>query len=226
MRKEDLREAFGKIKPSDALIDDTINAIRNGQRVNSRNEKNGFAFTYRLAGAMCAFAVLIGVGVTFGKDIVLRPSEDTPATYERTAFNDVDVFRPATIPTGLEADSIIPSAPQNDSEELPEIKSEAIAELEEKAEAFGEGWSVIYGTVDGCYFVDENCFAIFSVEQVCAGSSLTGEESAIVIAPDAENDGEEQRLVDSIGSKVCALVIPQETDGDTRYTVSEIKILK
>ena len=226
MRKEDLREAFGKIKPRDALIDDTINAIRSGQRVNTRNEKNGFAFTYRLAGAMCAFAVLIGVGVTFGKDIVLRPSEDTPAAYERTAFNDVEVFRPATIPAGLEADAIIPAVTEQEPEDLSDKKSEAIAALEKKAESLGDGWSVVYGTVDGCYFVGEDCFAILSVEQICAGSSLESEESAIVIAPSFENDEEKQSLVDSIGGKVCALVIPAEADGETKYDVSEIKILK
>ena len=222
MKKEDLREAFGKIKPSDALIDDTINAIRTGQRVNTRREKNSFGFTYRLAGAMCAFAVLLGVGVTFGKDIVVRPYEDTPAAYERTAFNDVEVFRPVTSPAGLEADAIIPSAPESDSEELDDKKSEAIVALKEKAKELGEGWSLIYGTVDGCYFVGEDCFAILSVEEICSGSSLESEESAIVI----ENEGDEQSLVDSIGSKVCALILPQTADGQTEYKVEEIKKLK
>ena len=227
MKKEDLRQAFAKIKPSEALINDTIMAVQTGQKVNRRNEKPAFSFTYRLAGAVCAFAVLLGVGVTFGKDIVLSPTEDTPAAYERTAFNDVDVFRPATVPSGLEADAIIPPVVDTPSDdELADKKDEAIAFLKEKANSLEGEWSLIYGAVDGCYFVSGGCFAIISAEEICAGETIDGGEEGLLVKLEFENDGDAEALTDAIGGSVCILVTSETADGETAYKASEIKILK
>ena len=228
MRKEDLREAFGKIKPSETLIDDTLMLLRTGERRSEKRERSTFSFTYRLAGAMCAFAIMVGVGVTLGKDIILSPSEDTPAAYGREAFNQVDVFRPNVAPSGMEADMIVEGAKNEGltAEALESQKTVAVAELTGKGEALSGEWSVVYGTLDGCYFVSDGCIAAISVIENCGGTAFELTDNALVAELQFETDAEKQSFAEAVGESVCLLATEISGEGSVSYRIVDCLILK
>ena len=228
MKKEDLRKAFGKIKPSEALIDDTLTLLRTGEKRSERRERSTFSFTYRLAGAMCAFAIMVGVGVAFGKDIILSPAEDTPGAYGRDAFNEVDAFRPNSAPSGMEADMLV-ETPRNDEldeSELNANKSLAVAELVSKGESLGGKWTVVYGTLDGCYFLSDSCVAAISVIENCGGAELEISDNTLVAELQLEDGAGESELFDAVGDFVCLLVAEDSDVGSVSYKIADCTVLK
>ena len=75
MKEQDLRRCFSKIKPSESLVSDTIRRINEaGERQSARAS---FRFSYRLASAMCALVLVIGLGVA-----VLYNPTMIPKTHE------------------------------------------------------------------------------------------------------------------------------------------------
>ena len=64
MRKEELYASLARIQPSEELICSTINKI-NEQRIGIREKKSmpTFAFAYRLASALCALVLVVGIAL-------------------------------------------------------------------------------------------------------------------------------------------------------------------
>lgn len=228
MKKEDLRKAFGKIKPSDALIDETLMLLRTGEKRSERRERITFSFTYRLAGAMCAFAIMVVVGITFGKDIILSPAEDTPGTYGRDAFNNVEAFRPNSAPAGMEADMLVDATEKEElnESELNAKKTLAVAELVSKGESLGERWTVVYGTLDGCYFVSDSCVAAISVIENCGGAELGLSDNTLIAEIQLEDGAGESDISDAVGSFVCLLVADGSDVESVSYKIADCDVLK
>ena len=65
MRKEELYASLARIQPSEELICSTINKI-NEQRLGIREKKSmpTFAFAYRLASALCALVLVVGIALS------------------------------------------------------------------------------------------------------------------------------------------------------------------
>ena len=70
MNKQDIKTALNKIKPSEALIEDTIKKA-NELRYNDSRKRSVFsfeAFNFKLAGAVCAFAIVLTLGIFAGSN--------------------------------------------------------------------------------------------------------------------------------------------------------------
>lgn len=80
MKKDDLKAALGKIKPREELINSTLmkmSELREGEKKKSWLYSPAFARGMKLAGALCAFALVFVVGLTVLKDNK-TPVVDTP----------------------------------------------------------------------------------------------------------------------------------------------------
>lgn len=209
MKKSDLRSALGKIRPSEELILKTLEKTESEKQKKIPKfevRQNRFAFSYRLAGAVCALLLIISAGVYLGRDNVVSPVADTPDAYVRTAFN-ADSTSESTA-----ASSVSLSAEQ------------AAMSLTERADG---NWNVFEGEVVAVKCSPENTvvFSIYKHHASATGYTMT--ETAEELNSDGITltvpDGEVMdALINSMGSAVCITV---NTDGDlafiTDYAVFE-----
>ena len=133
MKEQDLRRCFSKIKPSESLVSDTI------RRINEAGEKQSarasFRFSYRLASAMCALVLVIGLGVA-----VLYNPTMIPKTHEGETAAQMSLV------SGRTAEDETESA-------LPVSCDTALLErMTEDAKRTGGEYAVFFGSLDGCYF--------------------------------------------------------------------------
>ncbi len=135
MKEQDLRRCFSKIKPSERLVDDTIRKI--GEAEEGRSTRPAFRFSYRLASAMCALVVVLGlsVAVLYNPTMIPKASEGESASpmslvSGRTAEND---------PTSMETAA---------------CDTAVLSRMARDAEKAGGEYAVFFGNLDGCYFGD------------------------------------------------------------------------
>jgi len=201
MKRSELRSALGKVRPSEELITKTLDLMESETQKRIPKfevRQSNFAFAYRLAGAMCALILVIGVGIYFGRDTVVSPVADSGAGYQRTAFN---------------ADT---AAKDTAKTELLNGAEDAAASLSQKAEG---SWNVFEGEVVAVKCSPENTvvFSIYKHHASATGYTMTetaeelNNEGVTLTVPDGEVM---DALINSMGSTVCITV---NTDGDTAY---------
>ncbi len=129
MKKQDLKQCFDKIVPSDELVSDTVSKVENSAR---RESRRGFALSYRLASAVCALVLVLGLGVFALRDPAMIPLDasssrgSAAAVRSRSASNDA-----------------VPAA---------HTTLDAAIDMADRAYAQGGEWAVLAGNLDGCYF--------------------------------------------------------------------------
>lgn len=126
MKKEDIKNSLSRIVPREELVEATVSLIREKRE---RRERTSFfcagSFAYRLTGAACALAVVIGIGAAAAKSFVwIGADTDGQPRLQRVAEE-----------TFLE---------QHKREAQPLVAT---------ASSFGHAWAVVNGCLDSCYFV-------------------------------------------------------------------------
>jgi hypothetical protein len=99
MKESDLRRAFASVTPDESLIRATIDRVQAQKYAQAANQAAAlaaqpvrkaapYAFVYRLAGVACALLLVLGMGISIGKDATQPPVADSAASYARTHFTD------------------------------------------------------------------------------------------------------------------------------------------
>lgn len=223
MKKEELRAALHRIKPDEALICRTLDEIHTREARKERRT-SPYAFGYRLVGAMCAFILMIGIGVSVGKDWVASPMEDTPQTYQRTAFHlagqedgaagDAIEKNGMAMPMTLQED-IYAENPQSES-----ANAEAtVEELRIKAAGGEQDYALLQGSISGIYVLSreegENvCSIAIGITKVWQGGTkealrdaLRAEQEIVNVSVSFSEEEEMWRFIDSMGEEFCAVLI-------------------
>lgn len=135
MKEQDLRRCFSKIKPSERLVNDTIRKISEAEE--SRSTRPAFRFSGRLASAMCALVVVLGlsVAVLYNPTMIPKSPEGEGAAQMALASGRTVIQDTAAEPTV-----------SHDANVLTRMTGDA-------KKAGGE-YAVFFGSLDGCYFGD------------------------------------------------------------------------
>ena len=168
MKEQDLKRCFSKIKPSESLIRSTTEKIG---ELGTAREKTGFRFSYRLASAMCALVLVIGLGVAVLYNPTMIPTAESTESSApmslvsgRTSDDGADLVMAATCDTAV----------------LERMTEDGMAE--------GGEYAVFFGSFDGCYFgevtpedkeqgVMYHCTLTFTVSAVSYGASAVPGDS-------------------------------------------------
>lgn len=228
MRKEELRASLGRIRPEESLIQQTLLRVQE-QKERQARRFNPFAYTYRLAGAMCALLLLVGFGLGVAGDRISSPVADTPDSYTRTQFNDV------AEPIASSQEHALPEDEQGtlpaDTAESAHIEA-AVQALREIAQQLDCEWVLLQGQVNGCYFLpgqDEVsvCAVALGVDQIHDASSESILVEDMVSAEIRFADGAQmQTFVDAMGAKLCLVLIPNEGSGESALQIEEYIIIE
>ena len=85
MKKNELKASLGKIQPREELVSATISAVREQkERQERRFVLPSYSFGMRLAGAVCAFALVFCIGFIAAKQNVNTPDARTLGQLEQT----------------------------------------------------------------------------------------------------------------------------------------------
>lgn len=131
MNKQDIKISLDKIRPSEKLIEDTIRKA-NEIRYNENKKRSAFtfeAFNFKLAGAVCAFAIILTLGIFAGSNGFFTEEKNPP-------IEEVN-FRHAEQITDVAKKRAMPS--------------NAALVMVEDAKNENSAWAVIEGVVSGCY---------------------------------------------------------------------------
>lgn len=228
MRKEELRASLGRIRPEEALIQQTLLRVQE-QKERQARRFHPFAYTYRLAGAMCALLLLVGMGLGVAGDRISSPVADTPDTYTRTQFNDV--AEPAILSQEHDPVAADQGTLPADTTESARIEA-AVKELREIARQLDCDWVLLQGQVNGCYFLpgqDEVsvCAVALGVDQIHDASSESILVEDMVSAEIRFTDGAQmQTFVDAMGAKLCLILIPNEGASESTLQIEEYIIIE
>ncbi len=214
MKKNDLRSTLGAIRTREELVRSTMEKIE-AQRAQSekREESKRFDFSFgmRLAGAMCALMIVVGIGI-YGARI--NPPLDTGSNYGFDRAHELngedDASDEASALNGLSEASL------------------AIEKLAAEAEHIDGDWAIISGTAEACYFAggeeadgESHCIIAMSVEKVerTSGISLDSAELSAEIV--FESDAEWQNFINGLSSKACFLLSVSEGENGHIWTVEK-----
>ena len=138
MKEQDLIRCFSKIKPSESLVSDTIRKINEADE--KQSARAGFRFSGRLASAVCALVLVLGLSIA-----VLYNPTMIPKTQEGESAAEMALLSGRTVIQ----DSLAESTVTPDGGVLSRMAVDA-------AEAGGEygEYAVFFGSLDGCYFGD------------------------------------------------------------------------
>ena len=135
MKEQDLKRCFSKIKPSESLVSDTIRKINEAE--GKQSARAGFRFSYRLASAMCALVLVLGLGVA-----VLYNPTMIPKAHEGESESPMSLVSGRAMTDDVSTESAVTP----DESVLSRMVSEAAAA--------GDDYAVFFGDLDGCYFGD------------------------------------------------------------------------
>ncbi len=207
MKRQELRDCFDRIRPREELIRSTL------ERINGREEARSaarvmptYAFATRLAGALCALLLLIGIGVLVGRDAIVAP-DTLPASDERMAPMTIDGQKDGGEPTAGGAVLV------------------GCEQMIEDAKAYGSAWAVCSATVDAVYFKSETeGIATLSLQTVadCSVSDWTDGEQTLVAAFDAVSE-DMRALVDRMGEEVLVALHTESRDGESVWVIHEVQ---
>ena len=205
MKKEELCAALHQVQPDEDLIRRTLDKIHE-QNEKTRNSNRFRAYGYRVAGAICALLVIIGLGLF--SHLVFSPTSNSSdaASLKVAQSNDI----------GISA-AVAPSAAvyaAEDSSELPTLE-DAVAQLHIQSAEIASEWVLMQGSVRDIYFQSsENgisvCLVALRVVKVWECS-----KDAVFIQAEGEDITAEIRFTDelemecfadTIGSGICTLL--------------------
>ena len=216
--KQELKQCFERIEPSEALIRDTLRRmqeVREG-RESAPVRMPSFAFGYRLVGALCALLLVLSVGVVF---------------VGRTGL-------PNAVRSGVPTDE---GAPLSISEQPHEGDAHEITaaltgceDMIERAKAYGEDYAVLAGVVESMYFVHADEAVALIAPQTIAQMNVTKEslswenaESGTLAVTVRLSDVElVQQLVDAVALEVLVGAHAEQTEQGDVWVLHEIHFVQ
>lgn len=196
MKKEELRNTLHQIQPDEALIRRTLDGIHEKRNIRPPR-KFTVSSMYKLAGAMCALILIVGVGIMIPY-MNVNPS-DTPGS-------DVQP-------------GVIDYPAKNGTDETGKIDADEAAEkLILQASELEENWVLIEGTMGDIYFrssengIFDCAVAIRSVtvrESSQSGTmSIPNSGEDIIAKISFTDDIEMEKFPELLGSKICVILTP------------------
>ncbi len=136
MNKQDLKAALNKIKPSESLVESTLKKA-NELRYNNERKRSAFTFegfNFKLASAVCAFAIVLSLGIFAGSNGFFTVEKNPPI--EEVNFRHAEEM--------------------NDTQQKNDSSSDAALIMIEDAKKENSSWAVIEGVVSGAYPASSN----------------------------------------------------------------------
>jgi hypothetical protein len=211
MKRQELRACFDRIQPREELIRSTLEGIRGVQENNHPVcTMPTYAFATRLAGAACALVLLVGVGVSLGRNVVVAP-DALLVQDERVSPMTADAMDGVTAPREVT------------------VGGELVGceDMLKTAKSLSADAAVCTAAVDAVYFKSETeGFATIRPLAVADGSyadwiDAVDGELTLVAAFDATNE-ELRSLVDRMGSEVLVGLHTETRDGETVWVIHEL----
>lgn len=214
MKRQELRVCFDRIQPREQLIRSTLDRIHGVQEGNRpARVMPTYAFATRLVSAACALVLLVGIGVSLGKDAITAP-DMLPAQNERVSPMTADAM-----------DGVVEPREVVNGGEL--VGCEAMIET---AKGFGSAFAVCSAVVDAVYFKSETeGYATLRPVTVADGSATdwTSEEAVgaqtVVVAFDA-SDEQMRSLIDQMGGEVLVGLHTETRDGESVWVIHEMHL--
>lgn len=205
MKKEDLRAALHQVQPDEALIQRTLKMAHEQKEPKSRRRPY-YTFGYRLAGALCALVLVIGIGAM----VVDFPTSNNP---------DDLVASPVGIPSPGTSDDI--SSGETDSLDKVTVDA-AVEELRVKAAELPSDWILLQGTLQDIYFRSaENgvsvCAIAIQITKVWEtdGEGIPEQTEKTIAVIRFTDEAEMERFPDLMGCEICVVLTPGADGGDT-----------
>lgn len=136
MKEQDLIRCFSKIKPSESLVSDTIRKINEADE--KQSARAGFRFSGRLASAMCALVLVLGLSIA-----VLYNPTMIPKSHEGESAAEMALMSGRTVIQDSVAE---PTVTPND-----DVLSRMTGDARSAGGEYGD-YAVFFGNLDGCYF--------------------------------------------------------------------------
>lgn len=205
MKKEELCAALQQVQPDEDLIRRTLDGIHE-QNEKTRNPSRFRAYGYRVAGAICTLAVIIGLGLY--SHLVFSPASNSSdaASLKVAQSNDIGISAAAA-----------PSAAVYAAEDASDLRTleDVVAQLHIQAAEIDSEWVLMQGSVRDIYFQSSDngisvCLVALRVVKVWECS-----ENAVFLQEQGEDITAEIRFTDelemecfagTIGSGICTLL--------------------
>lgn len=215
MNKQQLRACFDSIRPSEKLVCDTLERIqtrRQGEQSPVRRMP-AYAFATRLAAAACALVLLIGIGVTVGKDAVIAP-EVVPAADERISPMVADALDGVGKPPAIEHEG-----------ELVGCEDMIAA-----AASYGGDYAVFSATVEAMYFVGEGEGIIALRPVTVAQKNVSGEHpgwvsdevTTLAVHVDLSDAAWQEMLLNSVGGDALVGVHAEQREQEMVWVLHDL----
>ncbi len=199
MNERELRKALGRVQPSEELIRKTLNRIEEKRREEHPVYRvPAYGFARRLAGAMCALVLLVGLGIAG-----LQGNPD---------------LVPHVVREG-EVGSIHQQVP----DEMPGTGEweETMAALVAEAKSSSEDYAVVRGFLEGCYFAEVSeaeaaagvlyrCVLAVRVDKITAQTTALTPGAQLQVEYLLHEEEALQALLNTVGSQAGLWLAPGE----------------
>lgn len=214
MNKQDLKAALNKIKPSESLVESTLKKA-NELRYNNERKHSPFAFegfNFKLAGAVCAFAIVLCLGIFAGSNGLFTVEKNPP-------IEEVNL-RHAEEVTDAQKENILPT-------------DTALIMIEDAKKA-NSNWAVIEGVVSGSYPSSSNENKVHYLVQIddvklcdLADTSLASDfENGLVAVFDTETGDEKfNELLNLMSSPIYIRLEIDSTNEETDWKIVDFASL-
>ena len=210
MKKEDLCATLHQVQPDEALIRRTLNEIHKQKEPQTRR-RPPYAFGYRLAGALCALALVIGIGATVADFPISNKPDDLAAS-----------------PVGIPSSGTFSYDTSGETDPLGKVAVDsAVEELRVKAADLQSDWILLQGSLQDIYFRSvENgvsvCAIAIQVTKVWEtdGEGIPEQAEKTIAVIRFTDETEMERFPDLMGSEICVVLMPN-ADGEDTLEVAE-----
>ena len=210
MNKQDLKAALSKIQPREALIEETLKKA-NELRYKETVKRPAFAFegfNFKLAGAVCAFALVLSLGIFAGVNGFFTEEKNPPI--EEVSFRHLEEI--------------------TEAQQKSELSSEKASVMVEEAKKENAHWAVIEGVISGCYpsntssenkirylvQIDDVSLYDFESDSLTA----TAFENGLVAAFDAESGDEKfNYLINLMSAPIYIRLEADNTNEETSWKI-------
>lgn len=199
MNERELRKALGRVQPSEELIRKTLNRIEEKRREERPVYRvPAYGFTRRLAGAMCALVLLVGLGIAG-----LQGNPDlVPHVVREGETGSVHQQVPDDLPGTGEWEA-------------------TMATLVAEAKSSSEGYAVARGFLEGCYFAEVSeaeaaagvlyrCVLAVRVDEITAQTAALTQGTQLQVEYLLHEEEALQALLNTVGSRAGLWLVPGE----------------
>ncbi|MBQ7927010.1 MAG: hypothetical protein IJ335_12085 [Lachnospiraceae bacterium] len=228
MKKEELRESLDRIRPSEELIDATMQKIKEQQEVRQRAKVPFWSTTnYRWVSAVATCALVLGVGLVAWRQTGRNVAQDgTTDNQEYRLAEEIGLYSDTEtteneLVTGVEAS-------MTESQSATEDQS-AFSQMDTSYEQ----WALLRGTILSCRFLEVSpedatrgmkpqAILEFDLQEVLDRTEqwATEDEDTICVLADFV-DEKLNELINSMGSDISIQIIPIENKEEAVWKITD-----